>query len=409
MKELTLKAFYAQSLALTAPWSVVSVSLQPGAKEVHLVVACERGVAWVDPESGERAEIKDWHQRTWRHLDTCDFQTIITASVPRIRLSSGQTMMVSVPWAAPGSRFTCDFESYLIELLQHGRTVRGAARMARVTDDLIDGVMQRAVARGLLRRAEAPLRHLALDEKAIRKGQRYATILSDIDGGRVLDVIEERTQEATLKLLSSQPAASLRSVEAIAMDMWPAYIGACEKMLPEVSIVFDRFHIKKHLNEAVDKVRRQEHRSLSAAGNLILSGSKYLWLKTHGDLRQRSAGEFRKLLVADLQTGTAWALKENFDRVWSYTSWSWAMRFLSHWSDLARQTGLKPLEQAAAMITRHAWGILNYVYHRITNAAAEGINSIIQNLKHAARGLPNFRSFRTRILFFLGKLDLSPA
>ena len=85
------------------------------------------------------------------------------------------------------------------------------------------------------------------------------------------------------------------------------------------------------------------------------------------------------------------------------------MRFLSHWRDLARQTGLKPLEQAAAMITRHARGILNYVYHRITNAAAEGNNSIIQNLKHAARGLPNFRSFRTRILFFLGKLDLSPA
>ena len=84
MKELTRKAFYAQSLELTAPWRVVAVSLQPEAKEVHLVVACERGVARVDPASRERAEIKDWHHRTWRHLDTCDFQTIITASVPRI-------------------------------------------------------------------------------------------------------------------------------------------------------------------------------------------------------------------------------------------------------------------------------------------------------------------------------------
>jgi transposase len=185
------------------------------------------------------------------------------------------------------------------------------------------------------------------------------------------------------------------------MDMWPAYIGAVEEVLPSADIVFDRFHVKKHLGEAVDKVRRQEHRELSAAGNLILKGSKYLWLKTHEDMRLKAARELRALPVQDLQTGTAWALKENFDRFWNYRQWGRAWRFIDHWMETVFATGLKPLEKAAEMIGQHAEGILNYIFHRITNAASEGINSTIQNLKHAARGLPAFKTFRTRILFFL--------
>ena len=102
-------------------------------------------------------------------------------------------------------------------------------------------------------------------------------------------------------------------------------------------------------------------------------------------------------------------MKENFDRFWSYTSQAWALKFLWDWVETARATELTPLAKAADLIEKHAEGILNYLMHPITNAAAEGINSIIQNLKHAARGLPRFESFRTRVLFFLGKLDLKPA
>jgi transposase len=173
--------------------------------------------------------------------------------------------------------------------------------------------------------------------------------------------------------------------------------------------LFDKFHIIKHLNEAVDQVRRQENRQLSAAGNLILSGTKYAWLRRHEDMRERAEAEFRKLLVKDLQTGTAWALKENFSRFWQYTSLAWALKFLWDWVETARASKLAPMEKAADMIDKHGEGILNHLQHPITNATAEGLNSIIQSLKHAARGLPNYDSFRTRILFFLGKLDLKPA
>lgn len=409
MDELTLEHFYAKSLGLEAPWRVAAVVIDGDRKEVRIRVECAAGEAWVDPGTGERAQIKDWQERTWRHLDTCGYQTVITARVPRVVLSSGSTMTVRVPWAEPGGRFTKRFESRVIALLEQCRTVRGAARLARITDDQADGVMHRAVARGLLRREDQPLKYLGLDEKAIAKGHRYATILNDLEGSRVIDVVPGRTQEAAAVLLGNLPPEQREKIEAVAMDLWPAYISAAEHVLPSADIVFDRFHVKKHLGEAIDKIRRQEHRELSAAGNLILKGSKYLWLKTHEDMRLKASREFRALLVQDRQTGTAWALKENFDHFWSYRQWGRACRFVHHWMETAFATGLKPLEKAAEMIGHHAEGILNYIFHRITNAASEGINSTIQSLKHAARGLPAFKSFRTRILFFLGKLNLTPA
>ena len=281
--------------------------------------------------------------------------------------------------------------------------------MARITEDLADGVLSRAVERGLLRRRLKPPTLLGFDEKAIRKGHRYVTILTDVENGCVIDLAEDRTRESALKLLGQLPEGSTSSVQAVAMDMWPAYVGAAEQALPDAAVVFDKFHIKSHLNVAVDKVRRQEHRQLSAAGNLTLTGTKYLWLRRHEDLRQRAAAQFRSLLVQDLQTGTAWALAKNFDRFWGYKSMAWGLKFLWDWVETARAMELTPLAKAADLIEKHAEGILNHLMHPITNAAAEGINSIIQNLKHAARGLPKFESFRTRVLFFLGGLDLSPA
>lgn len=408
MTELTLEHFYAQSLGLEAPWSVTGVVIDGERKEVNIRVECAAGEAWTDPETGQRAQIKDWQERTWRHLDTCEYQTIITARVPRVVLGDGRTMTVRVPWAEPGGRFTKRFESRVIALLQQCRTVRGAARLARITDDQAEGIMQRAVTRGLLRRRDQPLAYLGLDEKAIAKGHRYATILNDLEGSRVIDVVPERTQEAAA-LLRQLPVEQRKTITAVAMDMWPAYISAVEEVMPQADVVFDRFHVKKHLSEAVDRVRRREHRELSAAGNLILKGSKYLWLKTHEDMRLKASREFRALLVQDLQTATAWALRENFDHFWSFRQWSRACRFMHHWMETAFASGLKPLTKAAEMIGRHAEGILNFIFHRITNAASEGINSTIQNLKHAARGLPVFKTFRTRVLFFLGKLELNPA
>jgi hypothetical protein len=184
------------------------------------------------------------------------------------------------------------------------------------------------------------------------------------------------------------------------MDRWPACIGAREQALPEAALVFDkllprratlraasawlspcgRLHIIKHLNEAAANIRRQEHRQRSTAGNPALTDTKFLWLQRRENLCQRAAEEFRSQLGEDLQTGTAWALKENFRRFWKYHSVAWALKFLWDRVETARATELTPLVNAADMID-----------------------------KHAAHGLPKSASFRNRARFFLGKSDLNPA
>jgi transposase len=141
--------------------------------------------------------------------------------------------------------------------------------------------------------------------------------------------------------------------------MWPAFIAAVGEKLPDAAIVFDRFHVKACLNQAVDLVRRQENRQLSTAGNMILKGTKYQWLRTHEDMRTKAAVEFRELLVHNLRTGTAWGLKELFDRFWSYKSRACAMRFFDSWIDSVKDSGLTPLIKAAETLSRHFAGIMN--------------------------------------------------
>lgn len=409
MTNLNLKEFYAQSLGIKVPWRVVSVSFLAEEKVVEVRVELVRGTVWADPGTRERAHVKDWTERRWRHLDTCEFRTEVVAKVPRVLYSDGRTETVAVPWAEPHGRFTMAMEGHVIELIRQCRTTRGAARLAGISEDQADGVMRRAVARGLSRRDAVAAEHLGIDEKAIRKGHRYASVLSDLESGAVLDVVEERTGEAAEKLFGSLPGEIRAEVKAVAMDMWPAFIGAASKLLPGAAVVFDKFHVAAHLNKAVDLVRRREHRALAAKGGSPLAKTKYLWLRTPGDLRRAEESGFRALINSNLRTGRAWALKESFKRFWDYKAIGAAGKFLLRWLGEVRTTGFNELLAVADMIERHMAGLLNHIIFPITNAAAEGINSSIQSLKHSARGLPNFQSFRTRILFHLGKLDLKPA
>lgn len=410
MKLNDIRDFYAHSANILKPWKVVEVEICPETQSVEVRVECEDGTVWTDPKTRERAHVHEWRERRWRHLDTCEYKTVIIAKVPHLKLPSGGTMTVVVPWSEEGGgRFTKRMEAHLIDVLRECKTTSGAARLAKINIGEAEGVMGRAVQRGLLRREEREMPAIGLDEKAIRKHHRYATVLSDIGRSCVHEVVEGRTKEATIEMLRSLPETTRASIEAVAMDMWKGYRGAVGEELPEVVIVFDRFHVKAHLNKAVDKVRAAEHRDLQSVGDDRLKGTKYKWLKSFKDRRVKAAVEFRKLLAHDLRSGEAWGLKELFDKFWSYRSIGCAMRFVNNWIEAVEESGIKPLIKVGQMIDEHLVGLLNHTFYPITNATAEGLNSMIQQLRTAARGLPKFENFRTRVLFHLGKLELHPS
>jgi transposase len=274
--------------------------------------------------------------------------------------------------------------------------------------DSANAIMQRAVKRGLSRRSIEGVKNVGIDEKSYLKGHNYVSVLTDIDGSRVLEVAEGRDQEAANKLWDSIPPEQRDEIEAVAVDMWRAFIGSAKQNAKNAAIVFDRFHVSKHLNEAVDRVRRQESKALKTVQDRSLVGTKQLWLFNPENLNEEQQIEFSELQTLALQTGRAWAIKEQFRHFWEYTYQGSATKFFNRWYAWAIRSRLSPIKEKAKMLKTHVEGLLNYFKHRITNAMAEGFNSKIQQIKSSARGFRKFENYRTRILFFCGKLDLLP-
>ena len=188
---------------------------------------------------------------------------------------------VRVPWADPSSRYTHDFEAYGIGWAKEA-SILAVSRQLGIGWKAIDGIIRRAVERGLLRRIDGVVENICVDEVSYKKRHKYLTIVSDADTGTVLYVGIGRDKAALTRWIEQLSPAQLQGIRSVSMDMWPAYIRAVEESLPNAAekICFDRFHVAKCLGEAVDKVRRQEHKELRKEANQMLTGSKYTWLKS---------------------------------------------------------------------------------------------------------------------------------
>lgn len=265
-------------------------------------------------------------------------------------------------------------------------------------------IMQRAVTRGLARRALAGLRYVGLDEKSFLQGQSYVSVLSDLARGRVLEVVEGRDEASGTALWQSLPEAQRAQVEAAAMDMSAGFAAATRAAVPQAAIVHDKFHVSKLLSEAVDRVRRGEVKEDDR-----LKGSRQLWLYNPVNLEDERLSELQRLAAQNTRTARAWLQKENFSGFWTQEGRYAGEGYLEAWYRSAIRCRLEPIKKVARTIKRHAETLLNYFTHPITNAVAEGLNSRIQQIKANARGFRVFAHYRTRILFFCGKLDLLPA
>ena len=401
---------YRHLLGIESPWVVTKVILSLKDQRVDVWVGHARGLLWPCPECGGACETYDHaEERTWRHLDSCQFLTYLHARPPRVDCGVHGIRQVGLPWAEERSRFTALFEKLAIMVLLE-TSVKGAAGLLRISWDEAWGIVERAVARGLIRKGERKLERIGVDEKAMSRGQSYCTIVCDLDRGNVEHVEDKRTQESLEGFLRDLGPERLEKITAVAMDMWAPYIAAVRATVlrAEEKIVFDRFHIASHMGEAVDKVRRREHRQLRAAGDETLTGSKYLWLRNLENVPEDERTRFRRLRGADLKTARAWALKEDLRHFWDYATPKGAERFWRHWYCWATHSRLSPVIKVAKMIKRHLPNVLTYFTHRVTNATAEGLNSLIETVRKRAAGFRSRAHFKTAIYFHCGGLDLFP-
>jgi len=415
---------YQHVLGVVEPWTVCRVALDVEGGRVDVWVEHPPGGRWACPwcaaeSSGESAAqaacpglaCRDHaEERVWRHLDTCHLRTYLHARIPRVACPEHGVVNVAVPWAEARSRFTVLMESLMIEVLKECTTVTGACYLMGISWDQAFGVMQRAVARGQARKEDLPIRRLGVDEKAFRKGHSYMTVVCDVERSTVEYVAEGRKTESLGGYFEALNPDRLAGIEAMAMDMWEPYIQATLTWVPlaKGKIVFDRFHIMQHMNDAVDAVRKQEHRALMPDGDERLKGTKHLWLYAYENIPDKRVRDFEAIKDGKLKTARAWAIKECLRDLWDYRSVSWARRFFKGWFGWARRSRLAPVKKVAAMLNNHLENILTYCTHQITNAVAEGLNSKIMSIKRRACGYRNKENFKTAIYFFCGGLDLCP-
>lgn len=337
------------------------------------------------------------------------FSTIVEAEVPRVSCLEHGVVQLGVPWAEDSSRYTALFERQVIIWLKDATTA-AVARNLKLSWSAVDGIMQRAVARGLARRTVIAPEHLSVDETSFQRRHEYVTVVTDQATGAVVYVADDRTKETLAGYFQTLSPQECAGIESISMDMWPAYITVVGEYVPDAErrICFDKFHVAQKLGDGVDRVRRAENKALTASGDDSLSGTKYLWLVQPKNVPSKHLPTFRQLRDSALKTADAWALKEHAMSIWDYVSRTWARKAWEDWIALAEASTLAPMRTVASTIKNHLWGIVNAIILKRTNAIAESTNARIQKVKARACGFRNRERFRTAIMFHLGQLDLLP-
>ena len=405
------KALYEQILGLSTPWTVASVKLDVELEQIDVHVVHPSNTKFCCPKCERELSCYDHApERTWRHLDSCQFKTLLRASVPRVHCPEHGVRQVKVPWAEKSCRFTLMFERFAIDVLLACQTVKGANRLLRISWDQTWHLLSRAVKRGQARKVQQVMPRIGIDEKAFRKGHSYMTLLFDLDKSTVEAIADGNDTEAGIACLSQLSTAQIDGVEAVAMDMSASYVKAAKATIPlaEEKIVHDRFHVMQLANKAVDKVRRSEHRELSGKGDDRLKKTKYLWLKGQEKLTEDQQAKMDRVFTRQLETGKAWAYKETLRDLWIHGTPQDAITFFKDWYRRVIHTKLEPMKKVARTLKARLPNVVNYCKHPITNAVAEGINSKIMSIKRRVGGYRNPENFKTAIYFYCGGLDLYP-
>ena len=376
-------ALFARLLDLPSPWRVERVGFDPEEHQVDLRLAHRRNALFTCPECGARSPLHDHlRSRTWRHLDHGECATWLHARPPRVDCPVHGVHQVRLPWALPGCRFTIPFERHAIDVLLQA-DVLGGAGLLRVSWDEAWHLMERAVARGQQAEQRRVMARLGVDEKAVSKGHRYVTLVFDLDRLTVEYIADDRKKTSLDAFYLSLSKEQLAGIEAVAMDMWEPFFASTVEHVPDgrSKIVFDRFHVMKHMTEAVDAVRKWEHRRLQSEGDDTLEKTKYLWLYSAENLPESCRERFAALRALHLKTGLRLGDQGVVARSVGVPAPGLALRHWRHWYFWATHSRLEPVIEVARMIRDHLDNVLTYLDYRITTATCEGFNSKIQTIK----------------------------
>ena len=395
---------FEQALGLERPWRLERTAFDASARQLDLWVDFERGGTFACPECGrEGCKAYDTSEKRWRHLDFFQHRTFVHARVPRVECPECGVKQVEVPWARPGSGFTFWFESLVMALVCE-MPVNAAARLVGEHDTRLWRILRHYVAEARAAADFSEVRSVGLDEKASRRGQNYITLFADLDEAQLLFATEGRDASVfgRFRLELLRHGGRPEQIKELCMDMLPAYIQGARRQFPDAEITFDRFHVLRLLNDAVDAVRREEQKERPE-----LKRTRYLWLKNRGRLNAAQQKELDELLRpsrSHLKTARAYRLKLALQDFWELPP-ILAEKFLKRWYYWATHSRLAPMIRVARTIRKHASGVLRWFRSRVSNGMLEAMNSLLQAAKTRARGYRTTENLIAMAYLVSGKLD----
>lgn len=404
---MLIKPLFEKALAIESPWYIKKFHFNVEEKQLDIYIDFHRGSVfnYVDPDTGEDKSYKayDTEQKTWRHLNFFQHTCYLHCRTPRIKLESGKVRQILPPWAGLNSGFTLLFEALLLELCTH-MTVQAVSKLVSESEGKLWRLIRKYVDEARAQEDFSSIESIGVDETSRAKHHSYITLFADLDKRRTVFITSGRSNDTIKAFVNdlNEHNGTKFQIKNVSCDMSPAFISGIKANLPNAKITFDKFHIVKIINDAVDKVRRQEVKQQD-----IIKGYRYLFLKNYSNLTAKQKTDLQALELSKykLKTLKALHIRENFQEIYRADSVEAFEHLLKKWYFWATHSRLQPIIDAAHTIKNHWEGVVNWKKSQINNGLLEGLNSVVQAMKAKARGFRNANYLITMAYLVTADLD----
>lgn len=399
-----LEALFTKALKLEPPWQIEKIDFDEKEGIIRVYVDFPRGSKFCCPTCGKAVKAYDTKEKEWRHLNFFQYACYLVVRLPRIECAVDGVLQVDVPWAREGADFTFLFESIAMTLVRE-MPVNKVSQIIKVDDNKLWRMMEYYNEAARRQADYSKVTQLGVDETSRAKGHDYVSLFVDLSARRTVFVTEGKGAETISAFIQDFKThqGSPTNITDVSIDMSPAFIKGITENLPDAQITFDKYHIMKIINSAVDKVRKAEVKIQD-----ILRGQKYIFLKNRKNLTQSQLAALKyieSMPKINLKTIRAYHIRENFQQIYEEIDRAGFVAALKKWYFWATHSRIKEIIEAAKTIKKHWAGIVRWYNSRINNGILEGINGLVQAARAKARGYRTVKNFKIMIYLLTGKLD----
>ena len=403
------KNLFAAALHIQAPWFVEKIDFNEHEKLLNIYIDFRKGSSFsykdVDKHIEGNYKAYDTVRKKWKHLNFFQHECYIHARVPRVKLENNSVRLIKTPWEGKSQGFTLLFEALVLQLVSN-MTVLKVSKLINVSDDKLWRMLEKYIDISLQKRDLGNVVAIGIDETSRKKGHNYITLFVDLEKRKTIFITKGKDNKTIVSFKEDleKHNGDITNIKAVSCDMSPAFIKGVKENIPNAKITFDKFHIMKIINKAVDEVRRSEAKLES-----ILKDCRYVVLKNRKNLTDKQNQKLSELMISklNLKTLRAYHIRETFQDLYKSETKDEFVLLLKKWYFWATHSRIEPIKKVAYTIRRHWDGIINWIESRINNGILEGLNSIIQAAKAKARGYSTTKNLKIIAYLLTADLDFS--